>query len=107
TLSNPGFRGAFGVVNATYNGAKVPITRGTFAYADRQLKRHLDLLRDAGRTMAVGDATVAINLALSGVTGDRLLSEPMAVDIVADSLPGGLIPPFTHIVAHLHRRPHV
>jgi len=104
TLSNPGFRGAFGVVNATYNGAKVPITRGTFAYADRQLKSHLDLLRDDGRTMAVGDATVAINLALSGVTGDRLLSEPMAVDIVADSLPVELIPQFTDIVSNVHGR---
>ena len=104
TLADPGFRGAFGIVYGTYNGAKVPITRGTFAYADRQLTSHLDMLRDDGRTMAVGDARIPINLALSGVTGDRLLPTPMSVDVVADSLPVELIPQFTDIVSNVHGR---
>ncbi|HEY6828632.1 MAG TPA: translocation/assembly module TamB domain-containing protein [Gemmatimonadaceae bacterium] len=104
TLANPGFRGAFGLVYGTYNTTKVPITRGTFAYADRQLTSHIDLLRDDGRTMAVGDARIPINLALSGVTGDRLLPDPMTVDIVADSLPVELIPQFTDIVSNVHGR---
>jgi hypothetical protein len=104
TLSDPGFRGAFGIVYGTYNGTKVPITRGTFAYADRQLTSHLDLLRDDGRTMAVGDARIPINLAFTGVTGDRLLPDPMSVDVVADSLPVELIPQFTDIVSNVHGR---
>ena len=82
----------------------VPFLRGTFAYADRQLTSHLELLRDNGLTMAVGDARVPINLALSGVTGDRLLADPMTVDIVADSLPVELIPQFTDVVSNVHGR---
>ncbi len=104
TLADPGFRGAFGVVYGTYNGTKVPITRGTFAYADRQLTSHVDMVRDDGRSMAVADARIPINLALSGVTGDRLLPDPMSVDLVADSLPVELIPQFTDVVSNVHGR---
>jgi translocation and assembly module TamB len=104
TLADPGFRGAFGVVYGTYNGTKVPITRGTFAYAERLLTSHIDVLRNDGRTMAVGDARIPINLALSGVTGDRLLPDPMSVDVVADSLPVELIPQFTDMVSNVHGR---
>jgi translocation and assembly module TamB len=102
TLADPAFRGAFGLVQGTYNDTKVPLLRGTFAYADRQLTSHLDLLRDNGKSMAVGDARIPINLALSGVTGDRLLPEQMSVDVVADSLPVELIPQFTDVVSNVH-----
>src|SRR4029078_7544236 len=73
TLADPGFRGAFGVVDAIYNGTSVPTPRGTFAYADRQLTSHIDILRNDGRMMAVGDLRIPINLAMRGVAGGRLL----------------------------------
>jgi translocation and assembly module TamB len=102
TLKSPSFRGAFGLVNGTYNGTKVPDSRGRFGYADQQLVAHLDAMRLTGQPMATVDARLPINLALSGVTGDRLLPEPMTVDLVADSLPLELIPQFTDVVSDVH-----
>src|SRR6185369_2156424 len=49
---------------------------------------------------AVLDGRIPINLAFTGVTGDRLLPNPMAVDLVSDSLPVELIPSFTDIVSN-------
>jgi translocation and assembly module TamB len=63
---------------------------------------HLDALRGGGTPMMTVDGRVPINLALSGVTGDRLLPDPMSVDFVADSLPLELIPEFTDAVSNLH-----
>ncbi len=50
------------------------------------------------------DARLPINLALSGVTGDRLLPEPMQVDVVADSLPIDLLPQCTDLVSNVRGR---
>ncbi len=102
TLANPAFRGAFGTVNTTYNGQAVPELLGRFAYADQQLVTHVDATRKGGKPIAVLDGRIPINLAFSGVTGDRLLPNPMAVDLVADSLPVELIPSFTDIVSNTH-----
>jgi hypothetical protein len=99
TLSNPAFRGAYGLAGGTYNGQVVPELRGQFGYADRELVTHVDALRNGGQPMAVADARLPINLAFSGVTGDRLLPLPMSVDIVADSFPLELIPSFTDLVS--------
>ncbi len=104
TLSAPAFRGTFGVTRATYNTTAVPDLLGRFGYADRQLVAHLDALRSNGMPMMTVDGRVPINLALSGVTGNRLSSEGMAVDMVADSLPLELIPQFTGVVSNLHGR---
>jgi autotransporter translocation and assembly factor TamB len=54
--------------------------------------------------MMTVDGRVPINLALSGATGDRLSPDPMAVDLVADSLPLELIPQFTSVISNLHGR---
>lgn len=102
TLSNPAFRGAYGVVRATYNGADVPDLRGTFGYADRLLVTHAEALRAGAQPMTVVDARLPLNLALSGVTGPRLLPEAMAVDVTADSLPIDLVPQFTDLVSNVH-----
>ena len=102
TLSNPAFRGAFGLVGATYNGDTIPELRGRFGYADQQLVAQVDALRSNGKTMTTADARLPINLALTGVTGDRLLPQPMAVDITGDSLPIDLIPDFTDLVSNVH-----
>jgi translocation and assembly module TamB len=102
TLSAPAFRGTFGVARGTYNGTQVPKLLGRFGYADRQLVAHMDALRPSGASMMTVDGRIPINLALSGATGNRLLPEGMAVDLVADSLPLELIPQFTDVVSNLH-----
>jgi translocation and assembly module TamB len=104
TLGAPAFRGTFGVAHGTYNGTAVPELLGRFGYADRQLVAHMDALRATGTSMMTVDGRVPINLALSGATGNRLLPEGMAVDLVADSLPLELIPQFTDVVSNLHGR---
>ncbi len=104
SLSDPSFRGAFGLVQGTYNGSVLPELRGRFGYADQQLVLHGDMLRNGGQPMAVVDGRIPINLAFTGVPAgqDRLLPLPMAVDVVADSLPLELIPQFTDLVSNTH-----
>ncbi len=104
TLSAPAFRGAFGLVQGSYNGTAIPPTRGTFAYAEHDFVTHIDALSDSGVAVATLDGHIPLNLALTGVTGSRLLPEPMAVDLVGDSLPIGLIPQFTDLVANVQGR---
>ncbi|HMA23286.1 MAG TPA: translocation/assembly module TamB domain-containing protein, partial [Gemmatimonadaceae bacterium] len=104
TLSNPAFRGAFGMIDGTYSGTPVPDLRARFGYADRELVAHLDAVRADGQPMIIADARLPMNLAMTGVTGDRLLPRPMSVDVVADSLPLELIPRFTDLVADFHGR---
>jgi translocation and assembly module TamB len=104
TLRNPAFRGAFGLIDGKYNGATVPDLRGRFGYADRELVTHLDLVRRTGVSMATVDARLPIDLAMSGAPADRLLPQPMTVDLVADSLPLELIPQFTDLISDFHGR---
>jgi autotransporter translocation and assembly factor TamB len=99
TLRDPTFNGAFALLNGVYNGTALPLLRGRFGYADRQLVSHLEAFRDNGAAMAVADARLPINLALSGVTGKRLLDAPMEAQITADSLPVDLIPHLTDVVS--------
>jgi translocation and assembly module TamB len=104
TLKNPAFRGAYALIRGTYNGTPVPDLRGTFGYADELLVSHAEALRATGQPLAVVDARLPINLALSGVTGDRLLPQAMAVDVAADSLPIDLLPQFTDLISNVHGR---
>jgi translocation and assembly module TamB len=101
TSVDPEMRGSLAFVRGTYNEAQVPDVRGTFAYADQRLTTKASALDTAGRTLARVDGTVPINLALSGVTGPRVLDEAMNVAIVTDSLPLGLIPQFTEAVTDM------
>lgn len=112
TLSAPAFRGAFGVVDGTYNATPVPVLLGRFGYADNELVTHIDARRQPGpgaidadglgTVMTTVDGRIPINLAFTGVTGSRLLPKEMSVDIVADSLPLELIPQFTGLVSNVH-----
>jgi len=104
-LRDPTFRGAAGLVNGTLNGSTIPDLQGTFRYADATLVTHVESASRrgapaAGRTVVglVADAVLPINLALSGVTGPRLLDRPMRVDVRGDSLPLELIPAMTDLV---------
>ena len=102
TLAAPTLRGAFGLVNGVYKGDSVPELHGTFGYANRALGANVDLVRRNGAPMATVSANLPINLALSGVTGPRLLPQPLAVDLTADSLPLELVPAFTGVVTEVH-----
>jgi len=104
TLSAPAFRGTFSLEGATYNTTAVPELSGRFDYADRQVVTHFDALRRNGQPMMSVDGRIPINLALSGVTGSRLLPDAMTVDLVADSLPLELVPEFTAAISNFHGR---
>jgi translocation and assembly module TamB len=104
TLRSPRFDGAAAVVDARYRGSPIPNLRTTFRYADQTLTLRGDALRLTGAPLATVDATLPINLALTGVTGDRLLERAMRVDVVGDSLPLDLLPRFTDVVSDLSGR---
>ena len=99
TLRDPHFRGAAGLVQGNYNGSVIPDFQATFRYGGTSLTAHVEALRAGHAPSVVADATVPINLALTGVTGSRLLERPMQVVIAGDSLPLDLIPAVTDAVA--------
>ena len=103
-LAAPRFRGAFGMVGGVYKGDTIPELHGTFGYANRSLTAQLDMLRKGDGPMATVTANLPVNLAMSGVTGPRILQQPLAVDLTADSLPVDLLPAFTDVVSDVHGR---
>ena len=104
TPRSPRFDGAAAVVDARYRGSPIPNLRTTFRYADQSLTLRGDALRYTGAPLATVDAVLPINLALTGVTGDRLLDRAMRVDVVGDSLPLDLLPRFTDVISDLSGR---
>jgi translocation and assembly module TamB len=104
TLRAPTYEGAFALLDGRLRSDTLPIVRGTFDYAARQLVTHVDVLRTTGTAIAVADARIPIDLALTGVTGDRLIDAPMQALIVADSLPLDLVPHFTGAVTRVSGR---
>jgi len=98
TATDPTMRGKIDFVHGTYNEASVPEVHGTFAYANRQLTTNASAIDSTGRRLAVVNGMIPIDLALSGVTGPRLLDAPIDVKLVSDSLPLALIPQFTAAV---------
>ena len=98
SMGNPRFRGAAGLVNGNYNGSVIPAFQSTFRYANASLTAHIEALRSAGTPSVIADAVLPMNLAITGVTGPRLLEAGMRVDIRGDSLPLDLIPAVTDMV---------
>ena len=96
--TDPHMEGKLDFVQGKYNTATLPEVHGTFNYSDRQLRTNATAVDSSGRQLAVVNGTVPINLALSGVTGPRLLDAPMDVRLKSDSLPLALIPNFTAAV---------
>jgi translocation and assembly module TamB len=104
TAANPRVRGTLSLVDATYKGTGVPDISGTFDYADRQLAVNATAVDSTGRKLATINGTVPIDLALSGVTGSRLLDLPINVSLMSDSLPLDLIPQLTDAVTDVKGR---
>jgi translocation and assembly module TamB len=100
--SSPSFQGTFGLTRAQYDGTTFPDLLGRASYADQVLVTHVDVLHGTGRPITTADARLPINLAFSGVSGDRRLPQPMTLDVAGDSLPVDLIPEFTDLVTNVH-----
>ena len=98
SLAAPRFDGAAAIANATLNGTSVPDLRGRFAYTNGVLTSRLEAVQNGG-VMATAQGSVPVNLALTGVTGDRFTGDGLNVDIVADSLPLTLLPEFVDVVS--------
>jgi translocation and assembly module TamB len=98
TATDPSMRGKLDFAHGTYNLAPVPEVHGTFNYASRRLTTNASVVDSTGKRLAVVDGMIPIDLALSGVTGSRLLDAPIDVKLVSDSLPLALIPQFTDAV---------
>jgi translocation and assembly module TamB len=101
TMRDPRFRGAAGLVNGNYNGSVIPDFQATFNYANASLTTHVEALRAGRAPSIVADAQLPINLAVSGVTGPRLLDLPLHVDVSGDSLPLDLVPALTDAVMEM------
>jgi translocation and assembly module TamB len=104
TAESPRVNGTLSLVDATYRGTPVPDVSGTFDYADRQLALNATARDSTGRRLAQINGTIPINLALSGVTGSRLLDLPINVSLRSDSLPLELIPQLTDAVTNVKGR---
>lgn len=98
TAADPSIRGRVDFVRGTYGARPVPELHGTFAYADRQLTTNATASDSTGRSLATVAGVLPIDLALSGVTGPRLLDRPLNVTLASDSLPLQLIPQLTDAV---------
>jgi translocation and assembly module TamB len=105
TAESPAMRGALGFVRGTYNGSALPDVHGTFDYSKLRLTTNVTAVDTLGRTLlATVTGTLPVNLALSGVTGSRLIDAPINVALVSDSLPLSLIPQFTDVVTDVGGR---
>lgn len=104
SAEDPRIAGKLDFLKGTYNLNGLPDVHGTFAYANNQLTTNASATDTAGKVLARIDGTLPINLALSGVTGSRLLDLPLNLTFVSDSLPLGLIPQFTAAVTDLGGR---
>ncbi len=104
TSSQPTFAGRFNLSGAEYNNAPFPDLLGRVSYADERLVTHIDAQHGASAPMMTVDARLPINLAFTGVKGDRVLDEPVSIDVVGDSLPMDLIPDVTDLVMDVHGR---
>ncbi len=104
TLSDPIYSARLALTDAEYNATPVPDVVGRVSYTAKRLVAHADALHGTGEPMMTVDAQMPLDLALTGVTGDRVLAGPVMVDIVGDSLPIDLIPDFTTLVTDVHGR---
>ena len=101
TTRDPRVRAALGVTGASYRGTVVPDLRARFAYADEVLDAQAEALRGTGAPVAAAEGVIPVNLALSGVTGPRLLDRPLEFELRADSLPLDVLPKFTDAISEV------
>ena len=104
TAEDPRIAGKLDFARGTYNETTVPEIHGTFSYANKQLTTNASAIDSTGKVLARVNGSIPIDLALSGVTGARLLDLPLSVSLASDSLPIGLIPQFTDAITDVGGR---
>ncbi|MDF1504378.1 translocation/assembly module TamB domain-containing protein, partial [Roseisolibacter sp. H3M3-2] len=99
TGAAPLIRGTAMLAGARYGGTEVPDVESRVDYADRRLAGEARVTRGT-RPVLTANASLPIDLALSGVEGPRMADDaPLTVDAVLDSLPLDLASRFTDAVA--------
>jgi translocation and assembly module TamB len=104
TQAAPRIRGDAALVDAEYGGTALPALHTDFSYADAELQARAELRGETPAPLLTAEARVPVNLALSGVEGERLLNRPFSVDVRADSLPLESLPSFTEAVSDVRGR---
>jgi translocation and assembly module TamB len=103
TQAAPRLTGELTATDARLDGRALPDVRATLSYADRALTAQATLTQD-GIRLATADAALPIDLALTGVSGSRLLPGELAIEVVADSLPVEALPALTDDVEDVSGR---
>jgi translocation and assembly module TamB len=80
------------VRDVMYDSLALPEIRARMNYKAQQAVGYAEVRRPGQQPNARADATIPVNLALSGVTGSRMLEQPIAADIRLDSLPLDILP---------------
>ncbi len=104
TTRAPVLSGTVALVRGVWGGRPFPDLRATLSYADADLRGNAQFFQGP-QLLATADAQLPLNLALSGVTGPRLLrTAPLQLDVRADSLPLEVLPSFTDAVSDVRGR---
>lgn len=103
TQADPRIRAETRLAEASYGGTDLPALRADLAYADTELRADASLLED-GRPVVVAAARVPVNLAFSGVQGERLLDRRLVSDVRMDSLALETLPQLSDAISELQGR---
>ncbi|MBC7843246.1 MAG: translocation/assembly module TamB domain-containing protein [Gemmatimonadaceae bacterium] len=88
------------VRDVVYDSLPLPEFRARMTYADRKAVAYAEVRRVGQQPNARADATIPVNLALSG-NPKRLLELPMTADIQLDSLPLDIIPQLSEAITNV------
>jgi translocation and assembly module TamB len=96
--ANPKISFLGAIRDVVYDSLPLPEFRARMNYADRKAVAHAEVRRPGQAANALADATIPVNLALSG-NPKRLIDQPMIADIKLDSLPLDIIPALSAAVS--------
>ncbi len=88
------------VRDVVYDSLPLPEFRARMNYADRKAVAYAEVRRVGQQPNARADATIPVDLALSG-SPKRLLDLPMVADIQLDSLPLDIIPQLSDVITNV------
>lgn len=98
--SNPKISFLGAVRDVVYDSLPLPEFRARMNYADRKAVAYAEVRRVGQQPNARADATIPVNLALTG-NPTRLLDLPMVADIRLDSLPLDIIPQLSDAITNV------
>ena len=98
--ANPKISFLGAVRDVVYDSLPLPEFRARMTYVDRQAVAYAEVRREGQQPNARADATIPVNLALTG-NPKRLLDLPMVADIRLDSLPLDIIPQLSDAITNV------